>query len=156
MAEFAGDGEGDEVGEADAVDGGDEGDGDAAANLIDFIEVLHDLDESEDGADDSDGWGEASGGFIDAGQLVFGFGAGVEFKLHDGAQLAGLGAIDGEHEGAAHEGIGDVGQFGVERDDAVAARLLGQFGEAVDLIAGAGTGLEQDDAEIAHGGEDGR
>ncbi len=85
MAQFAGDGQGDEVGEADTVDGGDEGDGDASADFVDLIEMLHDLNEAEDGADDSDGWGKASGGFIDAGQLFFGFGAGVEFKLHDGA-----------------------------------------------------------------------
>ena len=108
MAQLAGDGQGDEIGEADAVDGGDEGDGDAAANLVDFIQMLHDLDESEDGADDADGGAKTSGGFIDAGQLVFGFGGGVELQLHDGAQLGGFGAIDGEHEGAAHEGTFDA------------------------------------------------
>ena len=53
--EFAGGGEKDEIGGADAVNGGDEGDGDAAADLVDLVEMLHDLNEAEDGADDADG-----------------------------------------------------------------------------------------------------
>ena len=97
--EFAGGGEADEVGHGDAVDGGDEGDGDAAADLVDVGEVLHDLDEAEDGADDADGGRVAASGFEDGGDLFFDLGFVVEFELHDLADFGGLGAVDGEHEG---------------------------------------------------------
>src|SRR6202040_315976 len=59
--EFARGGEADEIGHGDAVDGGDEGDGDAAADLVDVGEILHDLDESKDRADDTDGGRVTSG-----------------------------------------------------------------------------------------------
>ena len=59
-----------EVGEADAVDGGDEGNSDSTAHFINLIEVLHDLNEAEYGADDANGGSKSSGGFIDAGQLA--------------------------------------------------------------------------------------
>ncbi len=45
---------------------------------------------------------------------------------HDLAQLRGFGAIDGEHEGLLKEGVLNGLQVGVERDDAVAARLVGE------------------------------
>ena len=71
MLELAGGGQEEEIGGADAVDGGDEGDGDAAADLIDVVEVLHDLDEAEHRADDADGGREAAGGLEDGGNALF-------------------------------------------------------------------------------------
>ena len=41
-------------------------------------------------------------------------------------KLRGLGAVDGEHEGLLKKGILDGLQVGVERDDAVAAGLVGE------------------------------
>ena len=128
--EFAGGGKADEVGDGDSVDGGDEGDGDAATDLVDVGEVLHDLDEAEDGADDADGGRVAACGFEDCGDFFFDLGFVVELELHDLADLAGLGAVDGEHEGLLEEGIGDGGEIGVERDDAA---LAGFVGEGDDL-----------------------
>ena len=108
--EFAGGGKTDEVGDCDAVDGGDESDGDAAADLVDVGEVLHDLDEAEHGADDADGGGIAAGGFEDGGNLFFDLGFVVELELHDLADFAGLGAVDGEHEGLFEEWVGRHGR----------------------------------------------
>ena len=125
-AHFAGEGEEEEVGDADAVDGSHEGDSDTAADLLNVVEVLHDLDESEDGAEDADGGGEAAGGLEDGGEAFFDFGGGVEADLHDFAQLAGLGAVDGERQGLAKEGVFDGLQIVVERDDAIAASLVGE------------------------------
>src|SRR5271155_2895820 len=60
-----------EVGGADAVDGGDESDGDAAAYFGGVVQVLHDLNEAEDGADDTDRGRESSGGLEDFGNVRF-------------------------------------------------------------------------------------
>ena len=55
----------------DAIDGGDESDGDAAPDLIDLVEVLHDLNKSKNGADDSDGRRETTSRLKDLRQFIF-------------------------------------------------------------------------------------
>ena len=131
--ELAGGGQADEVGEGDSVDRGDEGDGDATADLVYVGEVLHHLDEAEDGAYDADGGGVAAGGLEYCGNLLFDLGFVVELELHDLADLAGFGPVDGEHQGLSEEWVGDGGEVGVERDDAASAGLVG---EADDLRKG--------------------
>ena len=156
MAEFqfARGGEADKVGDGDSVDGGDEGDGDAAADLVDVGEVLHDLDEAEDGADDADGRRVAAGGFEDGGDLFFDLGLVVELELHDLADLAGFGAVDGEHEGLFEEGISDGDEIAIEGDDAALAGLvcecddLGEYGFAV------GAFVEEDFDDVFERGEE--
>ena len=142
--ELAGGGEADEIGDGDAVDGGDESDGDAAADLVDVGEILHDLDEAEDGADDADGGGVAAGSFEDGGDFFFDLGFVVELELHDLADFAGLGAVDGEHEGLFEEGIGDGGEVGVERDDAASAGLVGEGDDLREGRFAVGAFVEED------------
>ncbi len=125
-AHLAGEGQEEEIGDADSVDGGDEGDGDAAADLVDVVEMLHDLDESQHRAEDADGGRESSGRFEDRGEPLFVLRDGVEADLHDLAQFVGLGAVDGQHEGLLEKGILDGLQIAVQRDDAVAAGLVGE------------------------------
>ena len=86
-----------EVGGTDAVDGGHEGYGDAASDFVDLVEVLHDLNQSEDRADDADGGGKASGRLEYLGNLLFVLGLVIEFEFHDLAELFGLGAVDRQH-----------------------------------------------------------
>jgi hypothetical protein len=57
-----------EIGDAHAVDGGDEGHGDAFAHLLNIVKMLHDLNESQHRAQDADGGREASGRLEDHGE----------------------------------------------------------------------------------------
>ena len=52
--DFSGDGKKEKIGGAHAVDGGDEGYRDAAANFSNVVKVLHDLNQAKYRADDSD------------------------------------------------------------------------------------------------------
>src|SRR5271156_2266890 len=124
--EFTSGGKTDEVGHSNAVDGGDESNGDAPSDLVDVGEVLHDLDESEDCADDADGGRVAACGFKDGRYFFFDLGFVVELELHDLADFGWLGAVDGEHKGLFKKGIGDVRKIGVEGDDTASASLVGE------------------------------
>ena len=106
-AHLAGEGQEEEIGDADSVDGGDEGDGDAAAHLLDVVEVLHHLDQPQHRAENADGGRESAGGLEDRGKPLFALGGGIEADAHDLAQFGGLGAVDGQHEGLLEKGILD-------------------------------------------------
>ena len=70
--QLAGDRKIEKIGGADAVDRGHEGNGNTAADFVDFVEVLHDLDQAEHRADDSDGWSKTGRlTQIPAGNLLF-------------------------------------------------------------------------------------
>src|ERR1700722_12141902 len=43
------------VGGSDAIDGSHKGDRDPTADFVDVVEMLHDLNQAQDGADDADG-----------------------------------------------------------------------------------------------------
>src|SRR5580692_1606792 len=96
--ELAGPGQKDEVGGAYAVKRSDEGDGDAAADGVDVLQVLHDLDEAKDGADDADGGRKAGRGFKHFWNAGVFFAGVVQVQLHHFAQVFGVGAVDGELE----------------------------------------------------------
>ena len=72
-AHFAGEGQKEEIGDADSVDGGDEGDGDAAADFMNVVQMLHDLNQSQHRAENADGGRKASGRLEDRGQPLFVF-----------------------------------------------------------------------------------
>ena len=142
-AHFAGEGQEEEIGDAHAVDGGHEGHGDAAAHFLHVVEMLHHLDEAEHRAENADGGREAAGRLEDRGQPFFVFGDGVEADAHDLAQFGGLGAVDGQHEGLLEKRILDGLQIGVERDDAVAAGLVGEGDQQVDELVVAACGARK-------------
>ena len=121
-----------QVGGADTVDGGDEGDGDASAYFGGVVQVLHDLNEAEHRADDSDGGRESSGGLEHFGNVRFVLGLIVELQLHHFANFLRLGAIDGEHEALFEKGIFHLFEDFIEGDDAVLASLLGVFDDFGD------------------------
>ena len=124
--------EADEVGHGNTVDGSDEGDRNASSNLVDVGEVLHDLNESKDCADDSDGGRIASGSLKHSRDFFFYLGFVVEFELHDLADLGWLGAVDGEHEGLFEERIQNRREIGVEGDDTTSASLIGEGDQLSD------------------------
>ena len=72
-AHLAGKGQEEEIGGADAIDGGDKGDGDAAADLLNVVQVLHDLNQSQNGAEDADGGRKAASRLEDRGQALVAF-----------------------------------------------------------------------------------
>jgi hypothetical protein len=72
-AHLAGEGQEEEIGDADAVDGGDKGDGDAAAHFLNVVQMLHHLDEPQHRAENADGGREASGRLEDRGKPLFVF-----------------------------------------------------------------------------------
>ncbi len=104
---LAGDGQIEEVGGAHAVNGGDESDGNAAADFVNLVEVLHGLDEAENRADDANRGSEAAGGLEDLRNLFFVFGLIVELEFDHFAEFLGFGAIDGQHEGFSEERVID-------------------------------------------------
>ena len=67
-AHLAGEGQKEEIGDAHAVDGGDKGDGDAAADFLNVVEMLHHLNQPEHRAENADGGRKASGRLEDRGQ----------------------------------------------------------------------------------------
>jgi len=152
--ELARGGEEDEVCHGYAIDGGDEGDGDATADLVDVGEVLHDLDESEDGADDADSGRVASGGLEDGGNLFFDLGFVVELELHDLADLCGFGAVDGEHESLSEKRIRDGGEVSVEGDDAAPACLVGEGDDLSESCFAVRAFMEEDFNDGFEGGEE--
>ncbi len=152
-AHLAGEGQEEEIGDAHAVDGGDKGDGDAAAHLLNVVQMLHDLNQPQHRAENADGGREASGRLEDRGQPLFALRGGVQADAHDLAQLGGLGAVHGQHQGLLEEGILNGLQVGVQRDDAVAAGLVGegdqQADELVVVLARRGKDVRQA-AECGH------
>src|SRR6202012_2085779 len=137
QAQLAGGGEQHEVGGAHAIDGGHEGHGNAFAYLFDVIQVLHDLDQSEDRSDDADGGREAACSLEDCGNLFLHYELVVDAQFHNLAQLGGLGSIDGQAQRLSQKRVVNSGQVGVEGDDAAAARLVGVGHQ---LLHGGGAG----------------
>ena len=119
---------------------------------VDVVEMLHDLDESEHGAQNADGGRKAAGRLEDRGQPLLVFGDGVEADAHDLAQLRGLGAVDGQHEGLFQEGILDGLQVGVERDHAAAAGLVGEGDQLADQLRVVFARRGEDVSQAAEGG----
>ncbi len=72
-----------EICQADSIDGGDECHGDAAAHFIDLVEMLHDLNQAENGADNSYGWRKAAGRFKQLRNFFFLLFFVVEFEFDD-------------------------------------------------------------------------
>jgi hypothetical protein len=51
------------VGQANPINRGNEGDRNSLAHLRDVLEMLHDLNQAQHGADNADGWGVSASGF---------------------------------------------------------------------------------------------
>src|ERR1700722_5564109 len=68
-----------EIRGSDSINGGHECDRYAPSYFIDFIQMLHHLNQAEDGANDADGGGKSSGGLKHLRNLFLIFGLVVEF-----------------------------------------------------------------------------
>ena len=101
-------------------------------DFVDLVEMLHHLNQSENGSDDADGGRESSGRLKYLRNLLFVLGLIVEFQFHDLAQFLGLGAVDRQHERFLQERIVDLGELGVEGDDALAACFLGVLHQSLN------------------------
>ncbi len=114
-------------------------------------EMLHDLDEAEDRADDADGGGEAAGCFEDLGDALILLALVVELQLHHLAQVGGADAVDGQHQALLEKGVVDLGEFGIEGEDAFFAGLVGIAQKVLHEGVGLGLGVEEDVRELAQG-----
>ena len=98
--------------------------------------MLHDLNQSNHRADDSNGWREPTGGLENFWQVFLVLGLIVEVQLHHFSKLLRLGTVHGEHQGFFQEWVGDLLYFAVERHDAVFSRLVGKAHHLSDLRRG--------------------
>ena len=73
-AHLAGEGQKEKIGDADAIDGGHKGHGDAAAHFLNIVQMLHHLDQAEHRAENADGRRESARRFEDRRQPLFVFG----------------------------------------------------------------------------------
>ena len=139
------------VGQSNAVDGGDEGDGDTTPDLGDVVEVLHDLDQAENGSDDSDRGRETSRGFENLRDVFFVFSLVIQLEFHHLLKLLRLGAVNGQHQRLFQEGIFDLLDFAIERNDAFLAGFLRVAHDFADLQMRILALVEEDRSHLAEG-----
>jgi uncharacterized protein YbjT (DUF2867 family) len=150
LLQLALEGDGDEVGHQGAVEGGQQGDRHAAADLRRVVEVGQHLDQADQGADHAQRGAEIPYALP---HLVIAF-----LTLFEGLDLLAQavldrfrsGAVDQHPEALGHEGILDVGDLLFEGEDAVTA---GEDAEFHDLLEGrlhVGRGVDEDLAGHLH------
>ena len=100
--------------------------------------------------------GEAAGRFEDFGNVLFIFGLIIQLQLHHLAELLRFGAVNGKHQGFLQEGIVNGGQIGVERNDALATRLVGEGNQLPNRLLRIDSGFEENLYQLAEGGDDHR
>ncbi len=89
-------GQKDKIRQGDTVNGGYKSDGDSVADALDILQMLHDLNEAKDSADDANGGSVAAGGFEHFRFSLAAAGGCFDFEFHDAAQILQVGAIDGQ------------------------------------------------------------
>lgn len=120
-----------EIGEADAIDGGDEGDGDAATEQLGVGQVFHDVDQAEHCAEYAYGRRVAASGVPYLGAFaLYGF---IAFEIDgaDFAQLRRRRAIDEQAQALAHKGIAFLAEIVFQLEQAFA---LGDHAPVVDTV----------------------
>ncbi len=122
----------DHVGRPDTHQGGDEGRGDRRAEGRWRRQVLEHVDEPHHRADDPDRRGEAAGLLEREHASVVPGRHPVDLGVEDVAHELGVGAVDDQLQALLGERVVDLGDLGVERQQALAARLLGERDEEVD------------------------
>ena len=135
-SQFPGGGRQEEVSGPDAVNSGDKCDCDAASDLVDLVEMLHDLDQSYDCANDSYRRGEAARRFEDLRDFFFQLRVVVESKLHDLPKLARLGSIHCHHQRSLQKGVRDIRERFVEGDDSVAPGTVSVSNQFLNVASG--------------------
>ena len=133
----------------DAIDGGDESDGDSTAHFLDVGEVLHDLDQAQNGADDPDGWRVTAGGLEYLGFLIGWCSAMVISSSMMSRILPVSMPSTARPEGFLEEGILNGGGLLFQRDDAVFAGRGGVFDDFFDHGVGTGRDGKKDRGQIA-------
>ena len=76
--------------------------------------MLHHLDQTEHGSDDSDRRRKPTGGFEELGNLFFLLFFVIQFKLHDLAKFLRVGPVDRQHERPVQKRFVDGFEFSVE------------------------------------------
>ena len=116
-----------EVRQCDTINRGNERDGDAFADFIDIVEMLHHLDQAKHRADDADRRSEASRRFEDLRNFLLHLGFVVDLKLHDLPYLRRFCAVHGQHQSLLQKGVGNLAEIAVEGNDATLACLVREF-----------------------------
>src|SRR5208283_2527225 len=123
-------------------------------DLIDVLQSLHDLDETQDSANNPDGRCVSGCGFEDLGDTFVFLSAVVEMQLHHLSQVRCAHAIDCQHEALFQKRILDFCQFRVQRKDALFSGLKRIAKQIPNDRLGFWFGIEEDVLEVHEGLED--
>jgi hypothetical protein len=149
--ELRGHGQEEEIGEANAVDGGGECRRDAVPELARVGEVLHDRHETEDGADDPKRRAIDSHAFENLCRAGIGMFARVELHLHDVADHLRLTAVDHELQRLAYKSVGLLGEHRLETQQPLLAGDVAPFHHLLDELAALQRRRTHDPGEDPHG-----
>ena len=128
----------DDVRRRDAEQRRDERGGDRRAERLGLVEVAEHVHEAEDGADDAHGRRVAAGLLERLRRRRVALAHGVVLGLEHVGDEVGIGAVDDELQALAGVGVLDAAELLVERQQAVAARLLGVADELGDAAVEVG------------------
>ncbi len=123
-----------QVGRAHAIHRGDEGHGNAAAELAGVSQVFHHVNQAEHRAQNADGGGIAARRFIHLGSLCVVMLDGADFLLEGGANFFRIGAVHQHLQPFFHERIGHRLDHGFEREQTVFARGVAPFQNLLDRL----------------------
>ena len=131
-----------EVRRSHAVDRGDERDRDPAAQLRGIGEIFHHVDQPQHRTEDADSWGVPSSRFPDLGRHHTLLLMMLHFNLENLVHGFRLGTVHDQLNPFLHEGIFDVFQLALERQQSLFSREIGEIQDQLDrsLIVDMGTG----------------
>ena len=155
LAQTAGERQQQQVGQAEAVDGGHERHRHAATERARRAQTLHHVHEPEHGAEDAERGGVAAGGFEDPRGLVIERFAGAHLGSQQVADQGRLHAVHHQRQSIAQELVVDPLDVGLERQDAAAMGANGHGhelgGERSEILVA----VDERPPRLAHGVEHG-
>ena len=142
--ELGGEGQEEQVGRGDAIDGGGEGRGDAVAELGRIGEILHHRDQPQHRADDAERGRVDAHALVELRTLVVEVLLGLDLDLEHAADGVGLGTVDEQLQPLLQESVGLGLDAPFERQQALLARDVAPLDDLLDeLVAILRRRLEQ-------------
>ncbi len=151
VLQLVADGQHQQVGEADPVDGRDERHGDTAAQLAGIGEITHHVDQAHDRADDADRRGIAAHALEHLGRPQIAALLGVQVHLENAANHLWLGAIHEQLQTLAGIGIALGLGDGLEAQQTFLARRAAPGTDLADALRQVDTRREKNPADDGHG-----
>ncbi len=145
-----------QIGERDAVDGGDERDCNTAAQLARVSQVAHHMDQPHYCTDDADGGRVPAHAFEHLGCADITAFLGIEIDLKDAADHFRLGTIHQQLQPFARVGVGFGFSDRLESQQALLARGIAPVGDAADAACQIDARRHDDPTENCHGAHEHR